>query len=238
MKKVKAAGFDGVEYAITGDTPDRTLDEVWTLAEKYQLLMIPQHFDTVSADFNEHYDMYANWLERIRQYPALKINSQTGRDIFSFEQNVSLIQLAGEGVVHEMHRGKFSFAAHVTKPYLQALPELQLTFDISHWVAVAESYLEDQQAAVQLAIERAAHIHARVGFPEGPQIPDPRLPEWCKELDLHLRWWQQIVDKGPVTITPEFGPFPYMTHDVSQWDINLFMKEIIKKRIVRNYSRV
>lgn len=35
----------------------------------------------------------------------------------------------------------------------------------AHWVAVAESFLEDQSEAVKLAIERADHIHARVGYP-------------------------------------------------------------------------
>ncbi|WPV67809.1 sugar phosphate isomerase/epimerase [Chitinophaga sp. LS1] len=236
MIKAKAAGYDGIEYAITSDTDDQTLDEVWNLAEQHKLLMLPQHFDTCSPDFNEHYDLYAAWLEWINPYPFVKINSQTGRDIFTFEQNNALIDLAGPKVVHELHRGKFSFAAHVTKEYLKANPELKLTFDISHWVAVAESFLGDQQEAVQLAIERAQHIHARVGYPEGPQIPDPRLPEWQEAVKIHLGWWTRIAERFNndeiLTITTEFGPFPYLVHDYSQWDINLHMMSLLKKQLI------
>ena len=232
MVKVKTAGYNGIEYAIAADTTDSTLDEVWNLAEHHQLQLIPQHYDTNSADFNKHYDEYATWLDRIRKYPALKINSQTGKDFFSFEQNNALIALAGTEVMHETHRGKFNFAAHITAPYLQANPELKITFDISHWVAVAESYLDDQAHAVALAISRAEHIHARVGFPEGPQIPDPRVPVWQEAVRRHLNWWSRIAaTHDSLTITPEFGPFPYLVHDVSQWDINVFMMELIQREI-------
>jgi hypothetical protein len=230
MVKVKSAGYDGIEYAISADTDTRTLDHVWNLAERNQLLLIPQHYDTNSADFSKHYDEYGSWLERIRTYPAVKINSQTGKDFFSFERNNSLIELAGPDVVHETHRGKFSFAAHITKEYLKANPALKITFDVSHWVAVAESFLDDQAEAVTLAISRAEHIHARVGYPEGPQIPDPRVPEWQEAVQTHLHWWAKIVANNPsLTITPEFGPYPYLVHDVSQWDINVYMMELLRK---------
>lgn len=233
MMKVKSAGYDGIEYAIAADTDDHTLDHVWNLADRHQLLIIPQHYDTNSADFGQHYDQYGMWLERIRKYPALKINSQTGKDFFSFERNNALIALAGSGVIHETHRGKFSFAAHVTKEYLMANPALKITFDVSHWVAVAESFLDDQAEAVAMAIERAEHIHARVGYPEGPQIPDPRVHEWQEAVQMHLGWWAQIIaahkNSPSLTITPEFGPYPYLVHDVSQWDINVFMMQLLQK---------
>ncbi|WP_322518479.1 sugar phosphate isomerase/epimerase [Chitinophaga sancti] len=236
MDQVKKEGYDGVEYAITADTSDAVLDNVWNLAEKNNMELIPQHFDTSSSDFSEHCDLYARWMERIKKYPRVKINSQTGRDIFSFEQNCALIKLAGPGVIHETHRGKFSFAAHVTKQYLESIPELRITFDISHWVSVAESFLEDQTEAVELAINRASHVHARVGFPEGPQIPDPRLPKWQEAVDKHIGWWLQIANRNSkdevLTITTEFGPFPYLTHNVSQWDINVYMMRLLKKTLI------
>jgi sugar phosphate isomerase/epimerase len=234
--KAKNAGYDGIEYAISAATEEDTLDQVWNLAEKHDMKMIAQHFDTNSSDFSEHYDQYATWLERIKPYPCTRINSQTGKDFFSFEENYSLISLAGPGIVHEMHRGKFSFAAHVTTKYLKADPDLRLTFDISHWVAVAESFLDDQAEAVQMAIERADHIHARVGYPEGPQVPDPRKPEWQEAVSIHLAWWNRIGQrKQPeelLTVTTEFGPYPYLVHEASQWDMNVYMLQLLKKELV------
>jgi hypothetical protein len=62
---------------------------------------------------------------------------------------------------------------------------------------------------------RVAHIHARVGFAEGPQVPDPRGKAWAPWLAGHLRWWDAILaaaaarGDGSFSVTPEFGPPPY-----------------------------
>lgn len=244
-QQVKQAGYDGIEYAIAADASRRELDEVWNTAARQGLKIIPQHYDTYEASFNKHYELYQAWLEKLKPYPAPKINSQTGKDFFSFRQNESLIKAAaasGLAVVHETHRNKFSFAAHITKAYFEAMPHLAITLDASHWVCVAESYLDDQPEAMQLAIERTEHIHARVGYPEGPQVPDPRLPAWQEALQKHLAWWDKVVERkrkenAPLTITPEFGPFPYMVPlpatgapIADQWAVNLHMMQLLKKR--------
>ena len=189
------------------------------------------------------------WLEKVRPYPAIKIDSQTGKDFFSFEQNSRLLEVAtkhevltGVPVCHETHRNKFTFAAHITLDYLLRIPTLRITLDASHWVNVAESYLTDQPEAMKLAIERTDHIHARVGYPEGPQVPDPRAQEWKEALDHHLQWWDDVIackrkKQAVMTITPEFGPYPYMVHlpytdkpISNQWDINCFMMDTLRAR--------
>ncbi|HVI44614.1 MAG TPA: hypothetical protein VM802_07085, partial [Chitinophaga sp.] len=207
--------------------------------------VIIQHYDTVDTDYSRHYDRYCSWLEKISPYPAVKVNSQTGKDYFSFEQNEKLISVAAscnKKVVHETHRNKFSFAAHITRTYLMKIPELEITLDASHWVCVAESYLEDQEAAMQLALERTEHLHARVGYPEGPQVPDPRVKEWEYALNRHLSWWDKVAERkrrenGFFTITTEFGPYPYMVNDpvtgrpiADQWALNVYMMNLLKER--------
>lgn len=249
-ERVKQAGYNGVEYGIPNETEAAELDVVWEKLNKYNLHVIPQHYGTYDADFNRHYDSYAAWLQKLSPYPAIKIDSQTGKDFFSFEQNSQLIDVAtlhqtktGVPVCHETHRNKFPFAAHVTFDYLKRIPSLRITLDASHWVNVAESYLVDQPEAMQLAIERTDHIHARVGYPEGPQVPDPQAPEWKEALDHHLQWWDAIIklkrqqEQDVMTITPEFGPYPYMVHlpytgkPISdQWAVNHFMMETLRKR--------
>lgn len=247
---LKLAGYDGMEWAIDRETGQKELDEVFNLAERYKIKVIAQHYDTDESDFFRHIDLYAHWLERIRDYPLMKINSQTGKDYFNFSDNRTLIEMANDfgtdhaiEILHETHRSKFSFAAHVTKAYLEAIPRLLLTLDASHWVCVAESYLFDQREALDLAISRTGHIHARVGYPEGPQVTDPSLEIWEGALGVHLDWWDRAIarqqkhpDPSAISITTEFGPFPYMTRlpggkDISsQWDINVWMLELLKNR--------
>lgn len=246
--RVKDAGYNGVEYAVASQTTTGELDEVWNVLSKYDLKIIAQHYDTYESDFHLHLQKFEQWLEKLSPYPVAKINSQTGKDHFDFKQNVAIIKLASRysrkdrKLIHETHRGKFSFAAHVTRHYLKNLPNLRITLDASHWVCVAESYLEDQREAMELAISRTDHIHSRVGHPEGPQVTDPSSPEWKEALEKHLAWWDQVVElkrskNENLTVTAEFGPFPYMVHlpysnqPVSnQWDVNLGMMNLLRKR--------
>lgn len=248
LQNVQHAGYDGIEYAIPSGTTTKELDEVWNLAQQQNLHIIAQHYDTGEANFQQHTELYSAWLEKIKPYPVLKINSQTGKDHFNFEQNQLLHVIAHTfarqnniNIVHETHRGKFSFACHTTAEYLRHDPKLRLTLDVSHWLCVAESWLEDQQQHLDLAIQRTDHIHARIGHTQGPQIPDPRLPEWQYALDRHFHWWQKAAshksnDHQPLTITTEFGPIPYManipgtTQPIrSQWHINLWMLQHLKR---------
>ena len=249
LDKVIAAGYQGVEYGVPNDASEQELETVWNLTKQRNIPIIPQHFGTYEADFQAHSDAYSAWFEKIKPYAMPFVNSQTGKDFFSVEQNKSLIDIAaaftkatGVKVYHETHRNKFGFAAHIARQYLEALPNLRITLDASHWVCVAESYLADQPEALQLAIERTDHIHARVGYPEGPQISDPRVPEWQEAVEVHLGWWDKVValkeqENQSLTITPEFGPYPYLVRLpftcqplVSQWEVNVHMMELLRER--------
>ncbi|WP_435748399.1 sugar phosphate isomerase/epimerase family protein [Microbacterium sp. PMB16] len=117
-------------------------------------------------------------------------------------------------VLVELHRARMLFAAHAARRILERHPDLRVTFDISHWLVVAESMLDDQTSAVDLAIDRADHIHARIGHPQGPQVNDPEAPEWREVVGRHLQWWDRIVERlrnegRPVTFLAEFGPVDY-----------------------------
>jgi sugar phosphate isomerase/epimerase len=249
LPQVKDAGYDGVEWAIDRKVTGHGIEQVLALGEKHQLQFIAQHYDTTIPDHHLHVLYYADWLHKVSRSPFVRINSQTGLDYYSFEQNSILLDLAADSnVIHETHRGKFSFSAHITHQYLQRLPNLRLTLDASHWVNVSESFLENQQSAMQLAIERTDHIHARIGYPEGPQVSDPRAEEWQHALEKHLRWWDAVVQlkrqhHQNLTITPEFGPFPYMVHDplskqplANQWDVNLYMMQLLRNRYAKNLA--
>lgn len=247
-RRVKEDGYDGVETDIPTNRKEKDL--VLNALAKHGLQLIAQHWETVEPGFEQHLDAYNKRLEIMAAAKPLLINSQTGKDYYSIEQNAKLIEAAanasassGIPVYHETHRGKFSFAAHITAAYLRQLPELMLTLDISHWVAVAETFLHDQADAVDLAISRTRHFHARVGHTQGAQVNDPRAPEWQEALDMHLHCWDKVYSNNknaghPVlTFTAEFGPAPYMPQLpytkqplANQWEINVYMSDLLKSR--------
>ena len=210
---VKEAGYDGVEMSFPQDKTKKNI--LKDTLNRIGLKIIAQHWETSEPDFIRHKEEYE---QRLRNLAAIKpefINSQTGKDWFTFAPNV-------------------------TKEYLKRIQNLRLTLDISHWCNVSESFLDDQSAAVSLAIFRTDHIHARVGFPEGPQVPDPFAPEWSDALKRHVEWWNAVIDRSRkedvevMTITTEFGPAPYMPIEpysgkpiADQWEINKKMRDYL-----------
>jgi sugar phosphate isomerase/epimerase len=247
-QKVKDAGFDGIEASLPAHPSDQ--DQMMEALSKYGLKLIGVHWDTLTPNFSRHKNEMEKRLFALAAIEPLLITSHTGKDYFSFEQNIELLTraeeislLTGVPVLHETHRGKFSFAAHITRTYLERLPWLKLTLDISHWYTVAESYLQDQQESLELALFHTSHIHSRVGFTQGPQITDPRYHQWQESLQHHLSCWDKVLNiqqnEGAqrFTFTSEFGPHPYMTSSVAadaaagcQWDLNNYMKDLLKGR--------
>ena len=122
----------------------------------------------------------------------------------------------GATLSFETHRSRPTFTPWATAALLRALPQLRLTCDFSHWCVVCER-LPDDETALSLAIQHARHMHARVGYAQGPQVPDPRAPEYETELLAHEGWWRRIALSVAaraelVTLTPEFGPDGYLHH--------------------------
>ena len=174
------------------------------------------------------------------------MNCQTGRDHFPFEDSGpalrawprALREERGVPLLHETHRGRALFTAPAAAAFLAAVPGLRLTADFSHWFCVHESDLADQPGAVAAAVAASDHVHARVGFAEGPQVGDPRGEAFAPWLALHLELWRRIVvararDGRPfLTLTPEFGPPPYMplrpleNEPVADaWEVNAWMRD-------------
>jgi hypothetical protein len=248
LQTIKDGGFDAVEMGVPAAAAERTaLQE--GLA-RTGLAFIAQQW-TVGATPEEHARSFEEQYRRAADLSPLFVNSHTGKDHYTLEQNLVVFKAAerlekevGIRVLHETHRGRALFSAPAAAALLAALPQMRLTADFSHWACVHESLLEDQQEAVGRAIEASWHIHARVGHAEGPQVTHPGAPEWKDALEAHLAWWKRIVARHAargtreLTICPEFGPVPYMPtlaftrQPVADlWEINLFMKGLLKEQL-------
>ena len=88
------------------------------------------------------------------------------------------------------------------------------------------------------------YIHARIGFEQSPQVNHPFAPEWEPYLIQYLSWWKELIEiqkkknYSSFSITPEFGPFPYMPQEPftqkslsNQWEINLKMKNYLQQNL-------
>jgi sugar phosphate isomerase/epimerase len=245
LQRAKGSGFDATEIYL--GALNETPAEIATLHEHYGLRLIGQIL-TQGQSYQDHVTSLEDQFAFASQCNVAFVNSQTSRDIFSFDENLHVLRRATElssasgiPILIETHRGRPTYSAIETRKYLDALPELRLTADFSHWMVVHESDLADQPENLDLAITHSGYIHARVGYAEGPQIPDPRAPEWKHAVDTHLKLWQRIVDvhkragNETLYITPEFGPptymhtLPYTNAPVADvWELNVYMKDLLQ----------
>lgn len=116
----------------------------------------------------------------------------------------------------ETHRGRSFFNPWVTRDVLRAVPDLRITCDFSHWVVVCERLMDSEWETILEVAEKAHHVHSRVGYDQGPQVPHPAAPEYAEALASHERCWQAIWESqarrgyAVSTMTPEFGPDGYL----------------------------
>jgi sugar phosphate isomerase/epimerase len=134
-----------------------------------------------------------------------------------FGRALEIANELGATASFETHRSRATFNPWITRDLLLRLPALRLTCDFSHWCCVCERLVLDHEPDILAhCAERAHHIHARVGYDQGPQVPHPDAPEYRVALGAHERWWDAIWDahgragRAGTTMTPEFGPDRYL----------------------------
>jgi len=248
LSLLKQDGYDGTEILWPPEKLEQKKLVSILQSNKIQVGLLCAAFE---KDWKEHLNRFKHLLDSALSsgLNPLYINCHSGRDFYIFEQNASFIDYtieqskqSGVMICHETHRARMLYSAPASREYLLSYPEMKITLDASHWCNVSESFLEDQLETMELAMERTGHVHARVGHPEGPQVNDPRAPEWKSAVDAHLSWWDKIVKrknskKEPITFLAEFGPPDYMpTQPYSreplsnQWEVNVYMMNLLRNR--------
>ncbi|MCX2980791.1 sugar phosphate isomerase/epimerase [Halieaceae bacterium IMCC14734] len=180
------------------------------------------------------------------------INVMGGCDAWPIATSVEFFKAAMDiadkhGVLcsFETHRGRSFFSPWNTAAVLQQLPDIRITCDFSHWVVVSERLMDSEWDVIELAAQHAHHVHSRVGYDQGPQVPHPGAPEYAEALASHQRCWEEIwsaqMSRGytETTMTPEFGPDGYLHHlpftnapIADLWDLNCWIGATEQKHFV------
>ena len=261
LKQIAEAGYSGVETPLPTVAEEAHFRE---LIEKYNLDLI-LHVYTGREDNEKpypnsveaHIDKFQQQAERAATFQPILLNAHSAKDSMSYDDQLNFFEKAVQlekqiqiPVGHETHRGRATYTPWSTARLLKDLPDLHITADFSHWCNVCESMLEDQKENLEIAIQRTIHIHSRVGFEQGPQVPDFRAPEYEYALTQHEQWWAEMIayhqSRGSqyLTVTPEFGPPGYMhTQPFTQqpvvdlWEICYAMGQRFRERFIQQCSQ-
>jgi len=246
-QRLREAGFAAVEVQ-----PERTragVEAQAAIAGRCGLGLILQPH-TQGADCAAHAADLAWHLDRAAAVRPWLVSCHTGLDHFAPDGLLGLVDQGeawsrahGIPLLHEIHRKRIAWNALAGAALVRQRPDIAFTADLSHWVVAHENWLEDPGYGLASVLPRCQAIHARVGHPQGPQVPDPRAARWKPALDRHLAWWDAIVahqraaGADRLVIVPEAGPPDYAPTDpaeghtlVDVFAINVWMRELLQRR--------
>jgi len=214
----------------------------------------PQGESDKAKIVQQHLTVFKEQVDAAAQYDPAYINSHSLKDYFTFGMAEDFFVKALEyapDVMHEGHRKRFLHSPWVARDFVPRFPELKLVADLSHWVNVAETDCHDIDLTkvIEDLAPQVYHTHCRVGYDHGPQVPDPRAPEWIAYMEGHERWWDAIwkaqAARGDAytTMIGEHGPpnyqptMPYSREPVASiWDINHWVQLRRQKRFAELFG--
>ncbi len=257
--QAKEAGFEGIEGRSPIDQNERDL---WKAClKKHDLSFIgeivtggdfvPSRHHTLQGHLADVETGIKNTLELHPRF----MNCMGGCDAWSEEESIAFfkgaIEIAkryGITVSFETHRSRSLFTPWVTRRIVDAVSEMKLTMDISHWCVVSERLMDSELDTIRAIAPHVFHFHSRVGYAQGAQVPHPAAPEYKEALLSHQKCWEIAWDAQKAngmqitTMTPEFGPdgylhtLPFTNAPVADlWEINRWMAET-ERRHFRSYT--
>ncbi|MFT3931767.1 MAG: TIM barrel protein [Spongiibacteraceae bacterium] len=245
-----AAGFDGLEAPAPHEA---------NKLEEFAAVLSDNHLDYIAeittagsyvpernATPQQHLDDFEAKLIHGKNLNPLFFNVMAGCDAWPLATQIDffkrLVDIADRHSVicsFETHRSRSTFNPWVTRDIARAVPQLKLTCDFSHWAVVMERLPDSEWEVISELAAHAHHIHGRVGYEQGPQVPHPAAPEYAAALLSHQRCWEAIWQSqrqrgySLSTMTPEFGPDGYLHHlpftnvpVADLWQINVWMGTI------------
>ena len=227
ITQARTAGFHGIEGPAPA-THDQAISYRQQLADAgfdyiAEICTAGSYVPERHASLQDHLDSFASKLERSLALNPLFVTCLGGCDAWPeavsiefFARAMEQASNSGIEVSFETHRSRSLFTPWVTERILRELEEMQITCDFSHWCVVCERLMETEMPTIEAIAPRARHIHARVGYDQGPQVPHPAAPEYEAALRSHQQCWERLWQsqqrKGVAytTMTPEFGPDGYL----------------------------
>jgi hypothetical protein len=255
FERIKREGFAGVETPISVIEDKKQFRDALNKHGLFYVAMIntcrfaPDH---PSSRPEDHVESFRRLVREAKEMQPIFINSHSGLDSWSFQvakdffvQALRIEEEENIKILHETHRGRILYNPWITRDLCQVFPTLKLTADLSHFCCVAErvfdissGYDDDWPEILDIVAERTHHIHARVGYAEGPQVPNPAAPEYAKILETHEKWWDAILSRQEangvtqMTVEPEHGTdgyqhqMPFTQTEVADlWIVNNWIKD-------------
>ena len=245
--EAQSAGFTGIESPVP--TSQHEQSELGSVQNDLGMPWIAEiitgggYVPQRGLSLHDHVEDLRVKLRACASFEPVRVNCIGGLDAWAhpdvlrfLEAGMDMAKSLGLELCFETHRSRCLFNPWRCEQVVGELPEIRLTADLSHWCVVAERLMDTEMPTIRLIAPNVRHIHARVGYDQGPQVPHPAAPEYAEALASHQRCWevfweaQQAAGAISTTMTPEFGPdgylhqLPFTQAPVADlWEINRWM---------------
>ncbi len=245
---VRDSDFDGIEGPIPEDNADRKIllnSGLPLVAEISTGTAAGVYVPSPRLSPADHLRDLRERVTAALQFDPIKLTILAGSDLWPLHDSINFFREAlaiacnhHPHVSFETHRARPTFHPLATSAILEAIPDFPLTCDFSHWCVVTErtTILDELPDFLARCAANCRHVHARVGYDQGAQVPHPRASEHSSALAAHERWWDAIwkaqAARGDstTTVTPESGPDGYLHCEpftqkpvADLWEINRWM---------------
>jgi len=216
LRRITDGGYDGVSSEWTDRAHARTVAaHAAATGTGIEGVCFPRTVDALKP-----------LLDLASEFPVTHLNVQPNAMPRTVAEAVGILEgwlrLAEEvsfPVLFETHRDRMTTDLHFTLDLLDALPDLPLLADLSHFFVGREFPVpvsDDHHAEIRRILSNAWAFHGRVASREQVQI-EVSFPQHRPNLDLFLGWWGTGFDSwrgragvdDTLIFTCELGPQPY-----------------------------
>lgn len=241
-EKVAAAGYDGMALDLgAGDIAQAR--EVQPIMARYGLtpliVAFPKTVESMREVLVMSKDFGAPFVDIIGQVMPISVDGM----IPVIRRWMDMAEEIGMPVQFETHRNCITNDLFTTLSLLDAIPEMRLCADLSHYVVDREFKLplqHHEQMMISRILDRADSFQGRVASRQQIQL-QLDFPQHQKWVDLFKGWWREGFErwlsqnqKGDCLFLCELGPPEYAMTDhagvemSNRWEEALVIKSWVE----------
>ena len=242
LAKIAEANFDGVEWLMEEQAHREAMVP---LCDKYNLKRSNIVFPWTPEEFKDD-------IQAAKDGGASHINLQpmpmprlVAHGVSYIVRLMDMAGAAGYELFIETHRDRMTTDMYFTLDLIDAVPDMVLCGDLSHFLVGREfagpPLSEKNQAYMEQIIGRCGAFHGRVASREQVQVPInfPHNKVW---LDLYASWWEygfkqfkaRAAADDVMTFVVELGPPTYAMQGADgqelsdRWEEAIQLKDLVR----------